>query len=235
MRWVLIGFFALAAVIIVAVLLFRPDIIRGVFSDDGGSATFAEHCLKVTGAEAELGASIARSGKGFSSNLGLKEYISGSNKADIVDRVLDCVEKAFDQAGIENDYITRGPLQIGLVANQWTTGGMSLHLTPTNSTEGTDILNNLSFGPASGLRPDLIESWCARNSDCVSCEPNLGAEDIASASTVSISLKSGANAKKLHHGTAYLAGDRKHPWQLVEKLDSITDEGIGGRVIYECE
>lgn len=222
-------------VLLMVAIVFSPDLIRRYLPSSYDPQDFADSCLKASGADIELGVGVKQTGDGFSSNLGIEEHIEGSQDAEIVEKIIDCLQTAYQGAEVTNDYHTTEPVQLGLVADQWSEGGTALSLQPTSSKRAKDILNNLSFGPASGRRPDLIQAWCSRNLSCVSCKPNVGADTLSEASTVIISLQPDAHVEKLHYGTAPLAGHRKEPWQLVEKTSAIGERGIGARVIYKCE
>ena len=157
-----------------------------------------------------------------------EEDFEGTENPELYAEISKCLATAFRANGILEDFHVATRMPIGLVAQQWRRGTVSLDIR-----QGGDELPNLVFGPASGLRTPLISQWCKENKRCVICTPNSGAADLSDAKTVSIALREDAKFVKVTIGTAPLSGHRKHPYQLVEPGDGLS-EGIGRRIGFEC-
>ena len=213
-------------------VIFVPDVVRHIFGAPD-LQTRIQGCLASTGETRGLKVNLTPDGNNLSIEFDGGVALEGSKDAEVVSKVLDCVQAAFREEGVENDYHVKTQIPIGLVADQWDSGTPSLLLDQPADQDDLDRLMNLVFGPASGMRSALIEQWCDLNSGCIRCAPNLGAGNIADASTVTIGLSGRGSFQKVVIGTAPLAGNRAQPFQIVEPAEGLA-EGIGERVGFLC-
>ena len=222
MRWA-VYLASLVIAVVALVFILRPEFINAWFGF--GGENHARACLRATGSTTEFTPGLSPSGDSMSAHFGGKEVIVGAANADTLKLVMDCLRDAYDRAGIEDDYITTEPVQLGLVADQWTGGEVGMTLLEPADTDLRDRLMNLAFGPAAGLRDEIMADWCETNAACVECAQGGAAW--------TVKAREGAVFEKLFLGTAPLSGDRQKPFQLVE-ADPANPEGPGRRVIFVC-
>ena len=216
------GLVALAGIIIVL----QPAWLCGI-ANIGCEGGHARDCLRARGATTEFTPGVSPSGDSISAHLGGKEEIVGAENVAELELILECVDNAYRKVAKKDNYTTKTAIQIGLVERQWRDGSVALDIIEPTQSLARDQLMNLAFGPASGSRLEIIQRWCSENTSCVSCNEQ-GDE-----SSYAISLKDSAKFEKRYNGTAPLSGDRKEPFQLVEKDETLAT-GIGRRVIYTC-
>jgi hypothetical protein len=187
----------------------------------------AKLCLQVFSSEQQLGIKTFYDSKkgNFSFDLGGSRKSSSTESAEIIDRVIKCIEKAYADANLKNTFVSTGPLPLGQIAQQWADGQPTIYLERPDKHEDEIILNNIRFGPAAGDKRDLLAFWCKNMSSCVNCKPNTTDAEFSSASTITVSLKS---------GPPLIKEKMKGTWTNPKDLWELVDES-GTRYLYRCE
>ncbi len=121
---------------------------------------------------------------------GLRET-SGTEKTEIVELVLACVEKAYQQQeeNLSKSFVNKQPLPLGLITQQWARGEPTIYLDRPQSESAEKILNNLWFGPVAGDKREVLARWCTYSSKCVRCEPSPKDDQFGTAVSIRVSLK----------------------------------------------
>ena len=204
------------------VIALRPGLVCDAFGW-GCEEARARQCLLSTGGTTEFSPSLSASENSISFHLGGKEVIIGADNEAKLKLIMQCMLK--DQP--KNDFVTPQAIQLGLVEDQWKDGEVTIDLFEPTETEARDHLMNLAFGPAGGLRTEIMDEWCDVNKSCVRCQKSSADE------MYRIEVIPDATFTKVYSGTAPLAGDRHTPYQLVEADEELKD-GIGRRVLFIC-
>ena len=183
-------------------------------------------CLKLIPEDKTVGLkfNINDSGKLTGVDFGGSKGTSGSVTTEIAEKFVQCIERVRDGVEILN-YSRLDTSPLGQVANQWSrAGGMKVTLRPREPSE-TGVLNNLQIGPTSGLRWQIIDSWCtSAMADCVECSDTVEGEDTVA---VEIRLKNEAPVKKEFWSGDWPVNTPTRPdWELV------VDQG--NRYLYSC-
>lgn len=203
---------ALAA--LVALLVFEPSWLPWGDGKDR-RIVIAEICTRVIAEEKRVGFKIRAGVNGsLVFDVGGVTDIAGSKNVEIVSRILDCVEKAFEDEGIIDWYIAKEPLPLGLVAQQWNTGKFTIFLERPNSDDDEITLNNLRFPQFAGPKQTVLAEWCEAFSACARCDPAPNSGGFNQTKSVTISLAKTAPVEKRKMRGTWV--NPKDPWELVE-------------------
>jgi hypothetical protein len=210
--------------VIIAVLVFQPLRPR---IDPGAQPrlAIAEICTRVLPEVQRVGikSNFDRQGT-FGIDIGGLREASGTDKAEIVDRVLTCVEKAYQEQKLTNSFVNKKPLPLGLIAQQWAHGEPTIYLERPQSESSEKILNNLWFGPVAGDKREVLASWCTSSSKCVRCEPSPKDDQFRTAVSIRVSLKENPLVRQ-----EKMWGKWTNPSDLWELVDE-----TGTRYLYHC-
>jgi len=216
------------AALIGLIFVLRPGVVCDALGW-GCEESRARSCLQATGSTVEYTPGFSPSGASFSAHLGGKEVIVGTQDSEALRLILGCIREASinRRSGPADDFYAEEPIQFGRIAELWRGGAVTIGLIEPVDQKVRDGLMNLAFGPAGGLRREIIGQWCENNSACIQCEMT------DSKKRVTVMARAGGKFEKHYIGTAPLSGNRAEPYQLVE-ADDVLPDGIGRRVIYQC-
>lgn len=152
-------------------------------------------------------------------------------KAGATPEQIEAFVKCIETTTKKNVMVENGvrlPLEpVGQVANRWRReAGLKLRLMPGSNDE---VLNNLRIGPATGLKENIVRTWCSQEKTgaCVTCEPDHPTADTVE---VLVRLRDNAPVEKRQLDGVWPVpqpGVPSDPWQIVNAK--------GERFYYECK
>ena len=199
----------------VAVLVFTPNVISDFSEPPDRSIAVADKCLGVLPKKQRIGFKAdLQSNSALIIDVGGTQESGGSENEEIVDRVLTCIEKAYETEEIPNTFVSKKPLPIGLIGQKWSNSEFSIHLERENVDNDNIVLNNLRFPAAAGRKEKLLRDWCDQFSGCVECRPPPSDDAFSEAGIVTISLRDDAPVEKKKMWGSWT--NPKDPWELID-------------------
>jgi len=217
---------AIFVAIAFSIIVFEPFKFFGSNQETRKRLEIAELCTRVLDETQRIGIKSKIDVKGnFDIDMGVLQDEKGTANEKIVERVLECIEKAYAQEKFENTFVTKKPLPLGLVAQQWENGEPNLYLDRPNNKNAEIILNNMWFGPKGGDKRTLISNWCNYAKNCVSCSPSPNEKSFWQATSIQIKLLDCPTVNKVKMWGKW--NNPVDPWELVDEH--------GNRYLYKCE
>ncbi|WP_439588868.1 hypothetical protein [Hydrogenophaga sp.] len=178
-------------------------------------------CLAVLPANTQAGIGLKFQGLSSTIDVTSETQSQGAQNHLQTTGFLQCIQAIKGTVVVDRNQSDIGPSTLGQIVDQW---GSDVDAFRVYLASNDQALQNFHIGPARGHKSEVMKSWCAANSKCVSCSPEPG--DPQSTSTT-VALKPGVQPERLPMAS-------NAPWREPAGTVPYMDIKDGVRYSYQC-